>query len=134
AVHGYFGNCQVSENGELVRIVSFTKGDGLEWASEEIPGSTIFYLGPIGQGEVGTWESCHARGDASMTSIDHLQGAGITDGVADCTTFPDQYTVGTRAAILAASAAGGGTCCFMLNDAQVGTLLAVAAFAGGLLS
>lgn len=69
-----------------------------------------------------------------MTSIDHLQGAAITDGVADCTTFPDQYTVGTRATILAASAAGGGTCGFMLSDAHVGTLLTVAAFAGGLLS
>ena len=69
-----------------------------------------------------------------MTSIDNFQDAGPTDGVADCIIFPDRYKARTRAAILAASAAGGAACAWTLNESHLGSMLAVAAFAGGLLS
>lgn len=70
-----------------------------------------------------------------MTSLDNLQmAARQTDGVADCIAFPDRFPARTRALIMAASALGGAAAAWTMDAAHVAPVLALAAFAGGLLS
>lgn len=66
-----------------------------------------------------------------MTSIDNMPSAADERaGVADCITFPDRFTTGRRAAILIV----GTGVAFAANASAVWPMLAMAAFAGGVLS
>ena len=70
-----------------------------------------------------------------MTDVNDFQIVSENEyGVQDCVSFPDQLSTRMRLAILIGSIVTGGAVGVALNGASLGPMLAVGAFAGGLLS